>query len=163
MSYEEKRKQLVQNLIRKNVLKKLEVIRAMSVVPRELFVRKKSQHSAYIDSPLSIGCSQTISAPHMNAMMCEYLRDPEILNTVIDSDLQDLGIIIDIIVEKVVNRTGKSYDDAYDMVIGENPELFNLHDLEKCNGRRDMRIMGQCEQGLRASVALLREFAKCLK
>jgi protein-L-isoaspartate(D-aspartate) O-methyltransferase len=27
-----------------------------------------------MDSPLSIGLGQTISAPHMNAMMCEYLQ-----------------------------------------------------------------------------------------
>ena len=73
MSYEEKRKELVEKLKKKKILNKPEVIRAMLTVPREKFLRKRSQSSAYIDSPLSIGCSQTISAPHMNAMMCEYL------------------------------------------------------------------------------------------
>ncbi|MGQ4872778.1 MAG: protein-L-isoaspartate(D-aspartate) O-methyltransferase [Promethearchaeia archaeon] len=73
MSFEEKRKELVNSLIKRKILTKPEVIRAMLTVPREIFVRKKSRSSAYIDSPLSIGKGQTISAPHMNAMMCEYL------------------------------------------------------------------------------------------
>ncbi|MHA1150925.1 MAG: protein-L-isoaspartate(D-aspartate) O-methyltransferase [Promethearchaeota archaeon] len=74
MNFEEKRKALIDSLILRKVLAKPEVIRAMLTVPREKFIRKKSISSAYIDSPLSIGCNQTISAPHMNAMMCEYLE-----------------------------------------------------------------------------------------
>ena len=73
MSFEEKRKNLVENLINKGVLSKKKVIDAMLKVPRHLFIPEKSIPSAYIDSPLSIGFNQTISAPHMNAMMCEYL------------------------------------------------------------------------------------------
>ncbi|MDX1799108.1 MAG: protein-L-isoaspartate(D-aspartate) O-methyltransferase, partial [Candidatus Lokiarchaeia archaeon] len=53
---------------------KPEVIRAMLKVPRHKFVPKDAESSAYMDSPLSIGLGQTISAPHMNAMMCEYLE-----------------------------------------------------------------------------------------
>jgi protein-L-isoaspartate(D-aspartate) O-methyltransferase len=56
------------------VLTKPEVINAMLKVPRHLFIPKEAESSAYIDSPLSIGSGQTISAPHMNAMMCEYLE-----------------------------------------------------------------------------------------
>jgi len=74
MSFEEKRKNLVDGLIRRDILTKTEVINAMLTVPRHLFIPKKAISSAYIDSPLSIGLSQTISAPHMNAMMCEYLE-----------------------------------------------------------------------------------------
>lgn len=74
MSLEEKRNRLIDNLISRKILTNPEVIRAMLTVPREKFVRKKSISSAYMDSPLSIGCNQTISAPHMNAMMCEYLE-----------------------------------------------------------------------------------------
>jgi len=55
MSFEEKRKELVNSLIKRKILTKPEVIRAMLTVPREIFVRKKSRSSAYIDSPLSIG------------------------------------------------------------------------------------------------------------
>ncbi len=76
MNFEDKRKKLVNNLKNRDypVLTKQEVVRAMLTVPRHLFVPKDAESSAYIDSPLSIGSGQTISAPHMNAMMCEYLK-----------------------------------------------------------------------------------------
>ena len=76
MNFEEKRKKLVNHLRNRDypVLTKQEVINAMLKVPRHLFVPKDAESSAYRDSPLSIGSGQTISAPHMNAMMCEYLE-----------------------------------------------------------------------------------------
>lgn len=74
MTFEEKRKRLVESLRKRDVLKNKEVIEAMLRVPRHLFIPKDAESSAYMDTPLSIGCSQTISAPHMNAMMCEYLE-----------------------------------------------------------------------------------------
>lgn len=49
------------------------VIRAMSEVRRELFVPESLRSRAYDDTPLSIGLNQTISAPHMVAIMCEIL------------------------------------------------------------------------------------------
>ncbi|TFG20184.1 MAG: protein-L-isoaspartate(D-aspartate) O-methyltransferase [Promethearchaeota archaeon] len=74
MSFKEKRKDLVESLIKRKILTKTEVIDAMLKVPREKFLSEKAQSSAYMDTPLSIGLGQTISAPHMNAMMCEYLE-----------------------------------------------------------------------------------------
>lgn len=74
MNFENKRKRLVGRLSKKEILNKQEVINAMSTVPRHLFIPKAAESSAYMDTPLSIGCNQTISAPHMNAMMCEYLE-----------------------------------------------------------------------------------------
>ncbi|MHA2397807.1 MAG: protein-L-isoaspartate(D-aspartate) O-methyltransferase [Promethearchaeota archaeon] len=74
MNFEEKRKQLVEGLKKRNYVKTQEVIRAMNIVPRHKFIPKEAESSAYIDSPLSIGLGQTISAPHMNAMMCESLE-----------------------------------------------------------------------------------------
>ncbi|MFX0031517.1 MAG: protein-L-isoaspartate(D-aspartate) O-methyltransferase [Candidatus Hodarchaeota archaeon] len=74
MEFEEKRKNLVENLKSRKILKDPIVIRAMMKVPRHKFLPKGAISSAYIDSPLSIGLGQTISAPHMNAMMCEYLE-----------------------------------------------------------------------------------------
>ena len=73
MSYEEKREQLVQHLINRKILTKRNVIDAMLKVPRHEFLPKEAVSSAYIDSPVLIGLGQTISAPHMNAMMCELL------------------------------------------------------------------------------------------
>lgn len=49
------------------------VIRAMSRIPRELFVPQAYLSRAYDDTPLFIGAGQTISAPHMVAIMCDLL------------------------------------------------------------------------------------------
>jgi len=73
MDFEEKRKKLVESLKNRDFLTKSDVIRAMLKVPRHTFLPKGAISSSYIDSPLSIGLGQTISAPHMNAMMCELL------------------------------------------------------------------------------------------
>jgi len=74
MTFEEKRRKLVESLTSRKILTDPEVIRAMLAVPRHEFVPEEVISSAYLDSPLSIGLGQTISAPHMNAMMCEYLE-----------------------------------------------------------------------------------------
>lgn len=74
MNLKEKRIRLVENLKDRGILTKPDVINAMLTVPRHKFVPKDAESSAYMDSPLSIGLGQTISAPHMNAMMCEYLK-----------------------------------------------------------------------------------------
>jgi len=49
------------------------VISAMSRVPREMFLPDLLQSRAYDDTPLPIGLGQTISAPHMVAIMCTIL------------------------------------------------------------------------------------------
>jgi protein-L-isoaspartate(D-aspartate) O-methyltransferase len=49
------------------------VIEAMSRVPRELFVPDSFKSESYYDLPLPLGHGQTISAPHMVAIMCEIL------------------------------------------------------------------------------------------
>ncbi len=50
------------------------VLAAISSVPRELFVPEHLEDRAYDDMPLPIGLNQTISAPHMVAIMCELLE-----------------------------------------------------------------------------------------
>jgi protein-L-isoaspartate(D-aspartate) O-methyltransferase len=49
------------------------VIMAISRVPRELFVPEHLEGRAYDDTPLPIGLDQTISAPHMVAIMSQLL------------------------------------------------------------------------------------------
>jgi protein-L-isoaspartate(D-aspartate) O-methyltransferase len=46
---------------------------AISRVPRELFVPEDLERRAYDDMPLPIGLNQTISAPHMVAIMTQLL------------------------------------------------------------------------------------------
>jgi protein-L-isoaspartate(D-aspartate) O-methyltransferase len=49
------------------------VLRAMERVPRERFVPPEARHMAYLDIPLGIGESQTISQPYIVALMTEAL------------------------------------------------------------------------------------------
>jgi protein-L-isoaspartate(D-aspartate) O-methyltransferase len=49
------------------------VLDAIEKVPRHLFVHEKERRYAYSDHPLSIDHGQTISAPHMVAIMCNHL------------------------------------------------------------------------------------------
>ena len=51
----------------------LATLAAMSVVPREGFVREGREADAYADGPLSIGHGQTISQPYMVARMTAAL------------------------------------------------------------------------------------------
>jgi protein-L-isoaspartate(D-aspartate) O-methyltransferase len=49
------------------------VLAAMNSVPRHRFVPEDARDSAYADRPLPIGAGQTISAPHMVAVMADLL------------------------------------------------------------------------------------------
>ncbi|VVB86942.1 Protein-L-isoaspartate O-methyltransferase [uncultured archaeon] len=49
------------------------VLEAMRRIPRHLFVPEQELRDAYADYPLPIGWGQTISAPHMVAIMCDLL------------------------------------------------------------------------------------------
>ena len=69
----DRKEALIRNLIEEGYLKSPEVIEAMRRVPREEFVLPFHRKHAYSDTPLPIDGGQTISAPHMVAMMTELL------------------------------------------------------------------------------------------
>ncbi len=71
--YEQKREKMVEGLVRRGYIESSSVEEAMKKVPRHEFVPPRVKDSAYIDSPQPIGEGQTISAPHMVAMMVEKL------------------------------------------------------------------------------------------
>lgn len=73
MNYEEKRNELIDKLVRRGYVESDIVEKAMRKVPRHLFVPEDMKKMAYVDSPQPIGQGQTISAPHMVAMMLEAL------------------------------------------------------------------------------------------
>lgn len=50
------------------------VLETMRSVPRHAFVPAGNRDTAYIDRPLPIGADQTISAPHMVAIMADRLE-----------------------------------------------------------------------------------------
>ncbi|MEQ9715729.1 MAG: protein-L-isoaspartate O-methyltransferase [Candidatus Asgardarchaeum sp.] len=72
-SFTEEKKRIVKYLKRAGFVRSDRVINAFLKVPREEFVRPEYRKHAYDDTPLPIGCGQTISAIHMVLMMCEYL------------------------------------------------------------------------------------------
>jgi len=65
---------LIERLKRYGYIRSKEVEDAMLSVKREDFVPPSVRRYAYDDTPLEIGFGQTISAPHMVAMMCEELE-----------------------------------------------------------------------------------------
>jgi protein-L-isoaspartate(D-aspartate) O-methyltransferase len=73
MDYDERRERLAERLrYELNLSKK--VYEAIKKVPRHLFVPDRYKAEAYVDTPLPIGYGQTISAPHMVAIMCDLLE-----------------------------------------------------------------------------------------
>ena len=71
MEFEVQKIRFIDGLKRQGISER--VIAAMDSVPRHMFVPESEKNSAYADSPLPIGCGQTISAPHMVAIMCDLL------------------------------------------------------------------------------------------
>ncbi|GAB6944412.1 protein-L-isoaspartate(D-aspartate) O-methyltransferase [Vulcanisaeta sp. JCM 14467] len=67
------RRRLVNSLKDEGIIRSDRVERAMLTVPREEFLPSYLRLYAYEDTPLEIMYGQTISAPHMVAMMCELL------------------------------------------------------------------------------------------
>jgi protein-L-isoaspartate(D-aspartate) O-methyltransferase len=72
MSYEDEREALADRLARREGLAE-STTAAMKAVPRHEFVPKSRRGAAYADRPLPIGDDQTISAPHMVAIMADLL------------------------------------------------------------------------------------------
>lgn len=72
-SFEEQRERLVESLKRRGYISSPSVEAAMRRVPREEFLPRSLRDDAYVDTPLPIGEGQTISAPHMVAIMAEHL------------------------------------------------------------------------------------------
>jgi len=68
------REKLIQHLISLGYLKTPKIIKAFRSIPRENFVPVHYKKYAYVDEPLPIGFGQTISAPHMVAIMTELLQ-----------------------------------------------------------------------------------------
>lgn len=71
MEFENQKNRLIDELRRHGTSER--VLDAMRRVPRHLFVPEREQKNAYVDHPLPIGWGQTISAPHMVAIMCDLL------------------------------------------------------------------------------------------
>ncbi len=65
----ERKEELISHYKKNGYLKSEEIISAFRKVPREHFIGSNPKRLAYLDRPLPIYSNQTISAPHMVAMM----------------------------------------------------------------------------------------------
>ncbi len=65
---------LIEGLIKQGTLKSPSVINALQQVPRVKFLTKEGQKYAAVDTPMQIGFGQSVSAPHMVAIMNEALQ-----------------------------------------------------------------------------------------
>ena len=73
----EKKEELINYLIRNNVLKTENIINAFLKIDRKDFIRPENLFEAYADYPLPIGSGQTISQPWTVAFMLELLQPQE--------------------------------------------------------------------------------------
>lgn len=77
------RLELIESLKRCGVLKSPRLIEAFETIDRIDFVPQELQYMAYVDRPLPIGSSQTISQPYTVAFMLELLQ-PKATDRVLD-------------------------------------------------------------------------------
>ncbi len=111
MEYERERSHLIRSLREQRVSEK--TLKAMKKVPRHLFVPPVQLANAYVDTPLPIGYAQTISAPHMVAMMCDLL------------EIQEGQKILEI-------GTGSGYNAAVMAeIIGKSGHIYSIERVEK--------------------------------
>ncbi|MFB6309152.1 MAG: protein-L-isoaspartate(D-aspartate) O-methyltransferase [Haloarculaceae archaeon] len=73
MGWEEKRAALIDSLAERERIDDERVLDALRSVPRHEFLPARKREVAYDDTPLPIGEGQTISAPHMVAIMADLL------------------------------------------------------------------------------------------
>lgn len=74
MDFTIQRKNLIKKLKKEGYIKSKKIELAFQTIPRENFIYNTLHYSAYADTPLEIGYGQTISAPHMIAIICEELN-----------------------------------------------------------------------------------------
>ena len=72
-AFDERRARMVERDLAARDITDGGTLRAMSAVPRHLFVPQQYRDVAYADHPLPIGYGQTISQPYIVALMTQYL------------------------------------------------------------------------------------------
>ncbi|MBF0422697.1 MAG: protein-L-isoaspartate(D-aspartate) O-methyltransferase [Magnetococcales bacterium] len=67
------RQEMIRHQLQARAITDPEVLHAMTIIPRELFVPREYAEQAYADGPIPIGEGQTISQPYMVAVMAQLL------------------------------------------------------------------------------------------
>lgn len=147
-SFAEQRKNLVETLKLYGYIRTETVERAFLTVPREEFVLPHLRERSYLDIPLPIGHGQTISAPHMVAIMTEELNpkygdkvleigtgsgyQAAILAEIVNPDRKSRGRVYTIeripelaeFAKENLRRTG--YQDIVQVIIGDGTLGYNV-------------------------------------
>lgn len=123
--FEEKRREMVENLKKSGYLKDERIEKAMLKVKRELFVLPEYKEDAYVDTPLPIPGNATISAPHMH---CIYLHALELKE---NDRVLEVGFGSGILLAYIKEVIGKG--EIFGIEI--NPETFKF-------GKRNLRRAG---------------------
>ena len=141
MSFKKWREDLVKTLISKGYLSSSKIIRSFRIVPREKFLPVNLKEKAYIDIPLSIGFKQTISAPHMVAIMAE-VSDLKNNNKILEIGTGS-GYNAAITAEIICQTNNKSLGHVYTLEI--IPELFSFakKNIEKTNYDKTVTVIQQ--------------------
>ena len=74
--FAQQREQMVETQLKSRDIRNERVLEAMKKVPRHLFMPASVRQYAYVDSPIPIGQSQTISQPYIVALMTQTV-DPK--------------------------------------------------------------------------------------
>lgn len=126
----DKREDLVEKLTSHGYIKTEKVKKAMLSVPREEFMPPETRSYAYLDRPLPIGKGQTISAPHMVAIIAEKLDLCEGMN------ILEIG-------------TGFGYNAAVvSEIIGSNGHIYTVERIPSLaeNARKNLENTGYDDQ-----------------
>ncbi|QSX00941.1 protein-L-isoaspartate(D-aspartate) O-methyltransferase [Haloterrigena alkaliphila] len=105
------------------------VLEAMESVPRHAFVPSNRRDSAYEDRPLPIGDGQTISAPHMVAIMADELDLED------DEDVLEIG-------------TGRGYHAAVTAEIVGEENVYTVEYGEELAERARERLADVGYEGI---------------
>ena len=154
MDFESKRIELVKRLCWEGRISTFEVEKAFLDVPREVFVPNGLKKYAYVDTPLEIGSGQTISAPHMVAIMCESLdlkKGQKILEVGAGSGYHAA------IISKIVGKNGHVYS------IERHKKLVNnaKENLKKANIKNVTVETGDGSMGLPKHAPYDRIYVTC--
>ncbi|MEZ0289760.1 MAG: protein-L-isoaspartate(D-aspartate) O-methyltransferase [Sulfolobales archaeon] len=173
---EEQKRVLIKSLVESSYIKSERVRRAFEKVPRELFVLPEYRRYAYADTPLPIGYEQTISAPHMVAIMTERLEVEEgslvleigtgsgyqaaILAEIVDPESRGVGhvVTIEFIPELAEfarrNLISAGYHDKVSVIVAdgglgtfENREIYDRIIVTAASPRIPRKLLSQLKIG----------------
>ncbi len=152
--FSEQREKLVKKLKIEGYIKTENVEKAFLETQRENFIPDQKKNYAYADTPLEIGQGQTISAPHMVAIMCEALDIKE------GQKIMEIGAgsgYHAAIISKLIGEKGHLYTIERFPVLAEKAN----ENLEKTNIKNATVIVGDGSQGHKERAPYDRIYVTC--